>query len=125
MKPNRHKTSKVSIDIYDLDGEICEQLGGSYDAYDLKAQMIDILRNDGIPVVRCHGKHEAADPAPDRKGEETSPRCKGSPAPQPNPAFEQPMTLRIEFEDIKFMAVGKYEDVMDAQAEFLQAIFEE
>ena len=110
MKTNRQKTSKVSIDIYDLDGEHCETLGGPMDGYDLKAQMIDILKNDGIPVVRCHGKHEAADPKH---------------APKPSPEFEQPMTLRIEFEDVKFMAVGKFEDVMDAQAEFLQAIIKD
>lgn len=42
-----------------------------------------------------------------------------------SPEFEQPMTLRIEFEDVKFMAVGKFEDVMDAQAEFLQAIIKD
>ena len=110
MKTNRHMTSKVSIDIYDLDGEHCETMGGPMDGYDLKAQMIDILKNDGIPVVRCHGKHEATDPKT---------------VPKPNPEFEQPMTLRIEFEDVKFMAVGKFEDVMDAQAEFLQAIIKD
>lgn len=110
MKNNRHKTSKVSIDIYDLDGEHCETLGGPMDGYDLKAQMIDILKNDGIPVVRCHGKHEAADPKH---------------APKHSHEFEQPMTLQIQFEDVKFMAVGRYEDVMDAQAEFLQAIIKD
>ena len=120
MKTTRHNTSKVSIEIYDMDGELCEQTGGPMDAYDLKAQMIDILKNDGIPVVRCHGKHAAkSDTDTDRRGGNLPP------ATQPNPSFEQPMTLRIEFEDIKFMAVGKCEDVMDAQGEFLAAVFEE
>ena len=39
--------------------------------------------------------------------------------------MQMPMTLRIEFEDVKFMVVGKFEDVMDAQAEFLQAIIKD
>ena len=60
------KTSKVSIDVYDADGELCESIGGPMDFEDVKEQMLEILRNDGIPVIRRHGKHEKAEPG---KGE--------------------------------------------------------
>ena len=39
--------------------------------------------------------------------------------------FEMPLLLRWEFEGIKFEAIGKYDDVMDAQAELLRTILEE
>ena len=109
-------TSKVTIEIYDEDGVLAESIGGVFSHDEIKDQMIDILKNDGIPVIRRLGKHEAAEPACDRRGGNLPPESKAA------PAFEQPMTLRIEFDDIKFMVVGKYDDVMDAQAEFLRTI---
>lgn len=143
------KTSKVSIDIYDADGELCESIGGPMDYEDVKEQMLEILRNDAIPVIRRHGKHEKDEPDKgeskqviraalqgnreelakalmdvlhiDNEGNRTLP----APADTEVSKFLPPLLLKWEFEGVKFEAVGKYEDVMDAQAEFLQGIMEE
>ena len=48
----------------------------------------------------------------------------GKHAAKPQP-WEQPMCLHIKYDGVEFSATGRYEDVMDAQAEFLRAIFEE
>ena len=39
--------------------------------------------------------------------------------------FLPTLMLKWEFEGVKFEAVGKYDDVMDAQTEFLDSILEE
>ncbi len=146
------KTSKVSIDIYDAGGELCECIGGPMDYEDVKEQMLEILRNDGIPVIRRHGKHEKAEPD---KGEskhvvraamhgnlETRKelgkalmdvlhidnegnRARPAPAAMEVSKFLPTLLLKWEFEGVKFEAVGKYDDVMDAQTEFLDSILEE
>lgn len=143
------KTSKVSIDIYDADGELCECIGGPMDYEDVKEQMLEILSNDGIPVIRRHGKHEKAEPD---KGESKQVvraalqgnreelakalmdvlhidnegnRARPAPADMEVSKFLPTLLLKWEFEGVKFEAVGKYDDVMDAQAEFLDSILEE
>ena len=107
---NRHKTKNLTIEIYDEDGELCESVGGPMDFEDVKAHMIDTLRNDGIPVIRSHEKKKA-EPVTGEKA-------------KPNPCFVQPMTLRIELDHKSFMAIGRYEDVMDAMVGFMEAIKE-
>lgn len=108
------KTSKISIDIYDADGTLCECIGGPMDYEDVKEQMLEALKNDGIPVIRRHGKHEKGEPAHDQLTN----------AMPPMPKFEPLLQLRWEYEGVKFDAVGKYDDVMDAQAEFIRAMME-
>lgn len=113
--------AKISMDIYDADGELCESIGGQMDYEDVREQMLAALKNDGIPVIRRHAKHEAGglpegEPMGGRRGEHCSPA---------HATFEQPMTISIKFDNVQFVASGKYDDVMDAQAEFLAAIFEE
>ena len=108
------KTSKISIDIYDADGTLCECIGGTMDYEDVKEQMLEALKNDGIPVIRRHGKHEKVEPAHDQHTN----------ALPPMPKFEPLLQLRWEYEGVKFDAVGKYDDVMDAQAEFIRAMME-
>lgn len=46
---------KINIDIYDADGELCESISGPMDYEDVREQMISIIRNDGIPVIRIAG----------------------------------------------------------------------
>ena len=104
----KRKTSKVSIDIYDADGVLCECIGGQMDYEDVKEQLLSIIGNDGIPVIRVHGKHEKVEEKHDH--------------PVAVPSWEQPMTVSIEYQGARFLATGKYEDVMDAQAEFLEAV---
>lgn len=94
------KTAKVSIDIYDADGELCEAIGGPMDYEDVKEQMISALRNDGIPVIRRHAKHE--------KTEEQAEQ------PVAVTEWEQPMTVSLDWKGVHFLAAGKYEDVMSA-----------
>ena len=112
---NRHKTKNLTIEIYDEDGELCESVGGPMDFEDVRAHMIDTLRNDGIPVIRSHEKKKAEHVTGEHVTGETS---------KPNPFFVQPMTLRIELDHKSFMAIGRYEDVMDAMAGFMEAIKE-
>ena len=102
------KTSKVSIDIYDADGVLCECIGGPMDYDDVKEQLLSIIGNDGIPVIRAHGKHEKVEDKHDH--------------PVAVPRWEQPMTVSIEYQGARFLATGKYEDVMDAQAEFMERV---
>ena len=104
----KRKTSKVSIDIYDADGVLCECIGGPMDYEDVKEQLLSIIGNDGIPVIRVHGKHEKVEEQHDH--------------PVAVPRWEQPMTLSIEYQGARFLAPGKYEDVMDAQAEFMETV---
>lgn len=110
-----HKKQHFTIEVYDDDAVLRESIGGPMDFDDVHATMISILKNDGIPVIRQLGKHAAAEP----DGKHTP---KDAPKPQ---IWEQPMAIHIEYDGVKFSATGKYEDVMDAQAEFLKAIFEE
>lgn len=104
------KKKRVSIEVYDADGVLRESIGGPMDFEDIHATMTSVLKNDGIPVLKSHGKHEmkVQPPTPD--------------AVPPLPKFEPLLHLHWEFDGIKFDATGKYEDVMDAQAEFLQGI---
>jgi len=39
--------------------------------------------------------------------------------------WEQPISIHIEWDGMKYGATGRYEDVLDAQNEFLRAILDE
>lgn len=47
---------KVTIDIYDAEGELCESVIGPMDYEDVREKMIEIIKNDGVPVVRIKGE---------------------------------------------------------------------
>ena len=140
---------RVTIEVYDADGVLCESIGGPMDFEDIQATMISVLKNEGIPVLKYHGKHEKAEPD---KGESKKVirealqgnkeelakalmdvlhidnegnRARPAPADMEVSKFLPTLLLKWEFEGIKFEAVGKYDDVMDAQAEFLDSILEE
>lgn len=133
------KTKRVTIEIYDEDGVLCESIGGPMDFEEVKSNMLDALKNDGIPVLIVHGKHEAAAPAKEKSIvraalEASTPGMKKALEEAvhsamhnqaPTPKFEPLLQLRWEFDGVKFDAIGKYDDVMDAQAEFLRGILEE
>lgn len=109
--------TRVTIEVYDADGVLCESIGGKMDFEDIQATMISVLKNEGIPVLRCLGKHAAKEEChKDGKGE----HCKPD---DPTPCL--PLYLKWEYDGIKFDAIGQYDDVMDAQAEFLRGILEE
>ena len=54
----RKKGTRVTIEIYDADGEYCESISGRLGYEEIRERMIDALKNDGIPVIRQRGKHE-------------------------------------------------------------------
>lgn len=110
------KKTNLTIEVYTDEGLMHESIGGPMDFEDVRATMISVLKNDGIPVVRVHSKKA---PAAENAGKHAAKEDK------PCQAWEQPLCLHIECDGVKFSATGKYEDVMDAQAEFLKAIFEE
>ena len=113
------KKQSFTIETYDADGVLRESIGGPMDFDDVCATMTSILKNDGLPVIRQLGKHACPQDACGKHAvKETTP-------PQPVLQWEPPMCIHIEYDGAKFSATGKYEDVMDAQAEFLKAIFEE
>ena len=128
----RKKTKNVSIEIYDAEGELCESIGGPKDYEDIREQMIEIMKNDGIPVLRQHGKHEKVEPGkapihdymPVQRVQPQPPKATIIPDGEIKP-LPQPLVLNWEFEGVKFYACGMYDDVMDAQAEFLDKILEE
>lgn len=138
----RRKTSRVTIEIYDEDGVLCESVGGPMTHEEVKDQMIEILRNDGIPVIRQHGKHEAVEETgkDNRKLEEMPSIAKvltealeSWGKPKATVHFECgeikplsiPMVLEYEFDGIKFHAAGHPLDVHTANRDLLMRIFEE
>lgn len=108
------KKTPLTIEVYTEEGLMHESIGGPMDFEDVRATMISILKNDGIPVIRAHGKHAAKGDAQGKhaaKPEKTEPTM--------------PLSVTIVCDNLRFSATGLYEDVMDAQAEFLKAIMEE
>lgn len=109
------KKTHLTIEVYDEDAVMRESIGGPMGFDDVRATMISILKNDGIPVVRQLGKH-AADESDGKHAAKEAKPCQ---------AWEQPLSVSIVYDNVRLAATGKYEDVMDAQAEFLKAIFED
>lgn len=128
----RKDTSRVTIEIYDEDGLLCESVGGLMTHQEVKDKMIDVLRNDGIPVIRQHAKHEAVeknmigdamlDKLPELK--DIAEKVLKDFKPQDLPETI-PMVLDYEFDGIKFRACGHPLDVHAANNALLKRIFEE
>lgn len=131
----RKDTSRVTIEIYDEDGLLCERVGGLMTHQEVKDKMIDVLRNDGIPVIRQHAKHA---PLADDSGSQ----AKEAEMPFETDARGFPMVfvsevqgktelhaitmvLDYEFDGIKFHACGHPVDVHAANYALLKRVFEE
>ena len=110
MKIRKGK-SRVTIEIYDEDGEMRESIGGQYTFREIRDMMRDIVQNDGIPVIRQLGKHEAKDP-----------EWKLLNLPKVDPI---PMVLEYKFDGIEFRAAGHPLDVHCANEALLKRVFEE
>lgn len=112
----RNEKSRVTIEIYDADGDLRESLGGEYTFRQIRSLMKDIISNDGIPVIRQLGKHaKAVDVKPTAEEKHL-------------PATEMktiPMVLEYEFDGIKFHAAGHPLDVHCANEALLKRVFEE
>lgn len=112
MKIRKNK-SRVTIEIYDADGEMRESIGGQYTFREIRDMMRDITQNDGIPVIRQLGKHEAVE-------------ADGEIRALNLPKMETiPMVLEYEFDGIKFHAAGHPLDVHTANEALLERVFEE
>ena len=114
MKIRKNK-SRVTIEIYDADGEMRESIGGQYNFREIRDMMRDIIQNDGIPVIRQLGKHGVVEHAKD-------PEFKLLNLPKFDPI---PMVLEYEFDGIKFHAAGHPLDVHCANEALLKRVFEE
>lgn len=112
----RNEKSRVTIEIYDADGDLRESLGGEYTSRQIRSMMKDIISNDGIPVIRQLGKHAKAEDI------KTTAEGKHLPAPEMKTI---PMVLEYEFDGIKFHAAGHPLDVHCANEALLKRIFEE
>ena len=112
MKIRKNK-SRVTIEIYDADGEMRESIGGQYTFREIRDMMRDIVQNDGIPVIRQLGKHEAVEP----DGE-----IRVLNLPKVDPI---PMVLEYKFDGIEFRAAGHPLDVHCANEALLKRVFEE
>lgn len=134
------KRGIVTIDVYDEDGVYHEGIGGPMTFEDVKHQMLEILKNDGIPVIRTRGKHEAKD-------ERLSYELKHEKLPDLKAICEKvlkdlkpedemkvlklpkiehiPMVLEYKFDGIEFRAAGHPLDVHAANNALLKRVFEE
>jgi hypothetical protein len=112
----RNEKSRVTIEIYDADGDLQESLGGEYTFRQIRSMMKDILENDGVPVIRQLGKHAKAEAIKPTAEE------KHLPAPEMKTI---PMMLAYKFDGIEFRAAGHPLDVHCANEALLKRIFEE
>ncbi len=103
----RTDRKKLILDVYDQDGVKVRSIEGIFTAGDLADEMLDVLEEDRIPVVRLLGAtggvHE-----PHQATYET-----------------MPMALRYEFDGIKFHAAGHPLDVHTANNALLSRVFDE
>ena len=109
----RKRKRRVTIEIYDADGAMRESIGGQYTFREIRDMMRDIIQNDGIPVIRQLGKHEAVE-------------SDGEIRVLNLPKVEMiHMVLEYEFDGIKFHAAGHPLDVHAANEALLKRVFEE
>ena len=112
----RNEKSRITIEIYDEDGDLRESLGGEYTFRQIRCMMEDIINNDGIPVIRQLGKHA--------KAEDVKPTAEGKHLPETEMKTIH-MVLEYEYDGIKFHAAGHPLDVHAANNALLKRIFEE
>lgn len=116
----RKRKSRVTIEIYDADGEMRESIGGQYTFREIRDMMRDIIQNDGIPVIRQLGKHEATEKTV-TLNDMAKEAMKGfSPV-----ELMRPMALEYKFDGIEFRAAGNPLDVHAANEALLKRVFEE
>lgn len=104
---------KITVDIYDDEGDLVESIGGRYDGGELLDLLEDVIRNDGIPIIR-----KAERPHPTSQGSATFPKGEGK---EDNGSR---LIVHVQFGGMTFHAEGRAEDVLDAQADFMAAALE-
>lgn len=99
---------KVTIDIYDAEGELCESVIGPMDYEDVREKMIEVIKNDGVPVVWIKG--EVPRKIKVEKKEETKP-CFSPLLPD----FKLPVSVTVKIGDTVSLSVtGGSEQIEDA-----------
>lgn len=101
----KEQMKNYEIAIYDDEGTLCESISGEMDCDEVRARMLEALRNDGIPVVRKLVQVEATEEKVCGETGETQ---------RSNREWEQPMIIIYEKDGMRFSATGRYMDVMDA-----------
>ena len=128
---NRNDKARVTIEIYDEDGDLRESLGGEYTFCQIRSLMKEIISNDGIPVIRQLGKHaKVEEKLPDLadlakkvlKDFKPEDEMKGLKLPKVEPI---PMVLEYKFDGLEFRAAGHPLDVHAANNALLKRVFEE
>lgn len=137
---NRNDKTRVTIEIYDADGDLRESLGGEYTFLQIRSLMKEILANDGIPVIRQLGKHaKVGEPLEGTRKPEQMPffakaltdalEAWGKPQEivhgEKTGPFTIPMVLEYKFDGIEFRAAGHPLDVHAANNALLKRVFEE
>lgn len=99
---------KVTIDIYDAEGELCESVIGPMDYEDVREKMIEIIKNDGVPVVRIKGEVPRKIKIEKKKDEK--------PCFSPVfPDFKLPVSVTVKIGDtISLSVTGNSEQIEDA-----------
>lgn len=113
---NHKDKSRMTIMIYDADGELRESLGGEYTYRQIRSMLKAIIANDGIPVIRQLGKHAMV--------EDVKPAVEAKPMAVPE-TKTAPMVLEYKFDGVEFRAAGHPLDVHCANEALLKRIFEE
>ncbi|MGN1369545.1 MAG: hypothetical protein ACI4WX_11815 [Aristaeellaceae bacterium] len=103
---------KVCIEIYDEDGVLRESVSGRMEVDEIKASMLEAIQNDGIPVLRRVGKTKESSQDKESK-QKTAEK------------WDMPLAVTIEYDDIRFSAGGRMQDVLAAEQEFLDEILKE
>ena len=112
----RNEKSRVTIEIYDADGDLREAIGGQYTYREIRNMMEDILQNEGVPVIRQLGKHA--------KVQDVKPTAEEKHLPAPE-MKTIPMVLEYKFDGVEFRAAGHPLDVHAANNALLKRAFEE
>lgn len=100
---------KVTIDIYDAEGELCESIIGPMDYEDVREKMIEIIKNDGVPVVRIKGEVPKKIKV-ENKREEVKPLF-----PPLFPDLKPPVTATVKIGDtVSLSLTGGGEQIEDA-----------
>lgn len=121
----------VVINIYDHDGDLVEKVHREMDVQELTDLMLDCLKNEGIPVVKC--PKEMGKLVDDSKLNEDWPKAPFRPykpfewAGGFLPPTAQPILMKLEMKvDQQTLACeGFGMDVLKAQERFLHAILPE
>lgn len=103
------KLQKVTIEAYDADGELWEATTEPMDFEDVRERMIEIIKNDGVPVVRVKGE------VPKKIKVENKPEEVKPIFPPFLPDFKLPVSATVKIGDTVSLSVtGGSEQIEDA-----------